>query len=229
MEEFEKKIGIKFNNIKTLENAFVHRSYLNENKEKFSQHNERMEFLGDAVLELCATDFLYKNFPQKKEGELTAIRSALVNTESLCNAAKKLNLEENLLMSKGESLEKKGRNHILANTFEALVGAIYLDGEKDGFFKAYTFLENFLFDYAFEIVEKNLFRDPKSYFQEIAQEVIPATPEYKLISEKGPDHDKNFIVGAYIGDEKISEGEGKSKQKAEVDAAKKALIKKGWE
>lgn len=224
LKELEKKIKIDFKDKSLLQLAFIHRSYLNETK-KADEHNERIEFLGDAVLELACTKFLYQKFPEKKEGELTALRSALVNTESLFKAADKLDLNSYLLLSKGEKTSVKGRDHILANTFESLIGAIYLDS---GFEKVEEFLNQNLFDYIDEILKHNLHKDPKSYFQELAQEHKKVTPEYKLEDHIGPDHDKKFVMAVFLGEEKISTGEGTSKQKAEVDAARNGLEKMGW-
>ncbi|PID83453.1 ribonuclease III [Candidatus Campbellbacteria bacterium] len=225
LNKFEEKINIEFKNKKLLELAFTHRSYLNEAK-KSNQHNERIEFLGDAVLELASTEFLYKKFPEKKEGELTALRSALVNTFSLFQAAEKLGLNDYLLLSKGEKTSVKGRDHILANTFEALIGAIYLEF---GFRKVQEFLDQNLFGYLDEIIQNNLHKDPKSYFQELAQEHKKVTPEYKLQDHIGPDHDKEFVMAVFLGDEKIAEGIGTSKQKAEIEAARNALKKMAWD
>ncbi len=222
LKKFEKKIGLNFKDKSLLEKAFIHRSYTNEGG-KGMEHNERIEFLGDAVLELSATQFLYDKFPQETEGVLTAYRSALVNTESLARVAKELGMNDYIRMSKGERTSVKGRDHILANTFEALIGAIYLD---QGFEKADEFLKKHLFDYIDEIVAKKLYKDPKSYFQEQAQEHVRITPEYKLVKHEGPDHDRVFVMAVYLGDEEVARGEGSSKQKAEVDAARKALEKK---
>lgn len=225
IEDFEKKININFSNRDLIEKAFIHRSYINESEKKNLEHNERIEFLGDAVLELSATEFLYKRFPKKKEGEMTSLRSALVNTDSLEKHAEKLSIGDYLLMSKGEKISTKGRGHILANTFEAVVGAIYLD---KGFFVADDFLKKNLFGYIDEIIEKNIYKDPKSFFQEQAQEFTGFTPEYRVKQEMGPDHDRVFVSGVFLGEEEVSEGRGTSKQKAEVDAAKNALEVKGW-
>ncbi len=224
--QFEKQIDIIFSNKDLLTQAFVHRSFINEKAGRGLKHNERLEFLGDAVLELAVTDFLYKKFPQEPEGILTAYRAAMVNTISLSKAAKKLNLEAFLLLSKGERMDtNKGREHILANTFEALVGALYMDG---GFEVARGFIEQSLFDYIDEIVEQKLYKDAKSYFQEIAQEKQKVTPHYELVEAIGPDHDKEFIMGVFLEDTKIAEGKGYSKQKAESDAARAGLEKLGW-
>jgi ribonuclease-3 len=221
---FEKKIGIDFDDKNLLKKAFTHRSFVNEGG-KGLEHNERIEFLGDAVLELAATKFLYNKFPEETEGKMTAYRSALVNTESLAKAASELEMGNFLMMSKGERASTKGREHILANTFEAVVGAIYLD---KGFEKAEEFLKKNLFPYIDEILAKKLYKDPKSYFQEQAQEHVRITPEYKLVAHEGPDHDRLFVMALYLGKEKVCEGRGTSKQKAEVDAARKGLEVKGW-
>ena len=224
--QFEKQIGITFTNKDLLTQAFVHRSFINEKAGRGLKHNERLEFLGDAVLELAVTDFLYKKFTDEPEGMLTAYRAAMVNTLSLARAAKNLNLETYLLLSKGERMDSnKGREHILANTFEALVGALYMDG---GFEKARGFIENSLFDYIDEIVEQKLYKDAKSYFQEIAQEKQKVTPHYELVDAIGPDHDKEFVMGVFLEDKKIAEGKGYSKQKAESQAARAGLEKLGW-
>jgi len=225
INKLEKRIGYKFKNKELSQKVFIHRSYLNENIENFEEHNERMEFLGDAVLELSATKYLYDKFPSKTEGELTAIRSALVNTNSLAKKALELDLNDHLMLSKGEEESIKGRFHILANTFEALVGAIYLDSDFD---EVDNFLKNYLFSYVDEIVKLKLYIDPKSHFQEIAQEKDKITPIYKQIESKGPDHDRIFVMGIYLNEELIAKGEGHSKQKAEIEAAKNGLEKKGW-
>jgi len=225
ISEFEKRIGLEFKNKELLEIAFTHRSFLNENRKKVKEHNERIEFLGDAVLELAATEMLYFKFPKMKEGEMTAIRSALVNTDSLSKQADRLGVEKYLRMSKGELASNKGRWHILANTFEAVLGAIYLEF---GFEVVKKFLEVHLFPYVDEILKGNLHKDPKSYFQEISQEKYQKTPEYKTLGEDGPEHDKKYIAGAYIGDELIAKGEGSSKKNAEIDAARNALKVKKW-
>lgn len=225
ISEFEKEIGIEFASKELLNTAFTHRSYLNESKED-SEHNERIEFLGDAVLELSATDFLFNKFPDEKEGVLTSYRSALVNTDILARVGDDLDFNSYLKMSKGEMKDThKGRHHILANTFEAVVGAIYLD---KGFEAADAFIKKHLLPYMDEILKEGSYRDPKSYFQEMAQEVEKITPEYKTIQDEGPDHDKSFVVGVYLEDELVAEGKGPSKQKAQVEAAKNGLEKKGW-
>jgi ribonuclease-3 len=221
ISDFEKKINVDFTDKGLIEKAFIHRSFVNESGQKNLEHNERIEFLGDAVLELSATNFLYRKFPEKKEGEMTALRSALVNTDSLEKHAEKLNMGDYLSMSKGEKTSTKGRGHILANTFEAVIGAIYLD---QGFDAADDFLKKNLLNYIDEVMEKNIHRDPKSFFQEEAQERTGFTPEYKVIKQIGPDHDRVFISGVFLGEEEVAQGEGSSKQKAEIDAARNGLL-----
>ncbi len=223
---FEESIGIIFNDKSLIKKAFTHRSYLNENRSLKLEHNERLEFLGDAVLELVVTDFLYKKFPEKNEGELTALRSALVKAETLAEAAEKVGMNTYLLLSKGESKDTgRARLYILANTFESVVGSIYLD---QGYDVADKFIADQLFSQIDEIIENKKFIDAKSKFQEMAQEKMGHTPVYKLIKEVGPDHNKIFTVSVCVGDENITEGEGKSKQEAEQQAAQMALQMKGW-
>jgi len=223
---FEKKIGYTFRNRRLLEQAFTHRSYLNENRGEARDHNERLEFLGDAVLELAVTEFLYAKYPDKPEGDLTAYRAALVNTQSISDAGTKLGMNDYLLLSRGEARDTgRARQIILANAFEALIGALYLDG---GYEVAEKFIGEQLFHKTDEVVDKRLWQDAKSKLQEIAQELTSITPRYELLNQSGPDHNKTFIVGAYIGTEKVAMGEGRSKQEAEQDAAQKALAAKGW-
>lgn len=223
---FEKSVGFNFSDKSLLMRAFTHRSYINENKEKNITHNERLEFLGDAVLELIVTDHLYKKYENKTEGELTSLRSSLVNTVTLSEAATKAGMNDYLLLSKGESKDTgRARQYILADTFEAFIGALYLDG---GYESALKFINDRLFLLLDEIVDKRLWYDSKSHFQEEAQERVNITPTYKTIKETGPDHSKHFIVGVFLGDEFIEEGEGKSKQEAEQSAAEQALKKKNW-
>lgn len=225
--EFENKIGVQFRDRAVLREAFTHRSYINETREKGLDHNERLEFLGDAVVELAVTDFLYKKYPKSNEGELTSYRAALVNAVTLGNLGIDLGMEEFLLLSKGEAKDKgtKARQIILANAFEALVGAIYLDLGYDA---VDAFLKTHLLGKTEEIVKKELWRDAKSFFQEEAQEHVGITPSYRVISEEGPDHDKDFNVGVYLNDELVGQGTGKSKQDAEQGAAADGLKKKGW-
>jgi ribonuclease-3 len=223
----EKKLGLEFKNRDLLIEAFCHRSYLNEHPDFYLPHNERLEFLGDAVLELIVTEYLYKKYPEKNEGELTNWRAALVNAKILGDLAKDLGFNDFLLLSKGEEKETgKARQYILANTFEALIGAIYLD---QGYKIAKAFVEKNLIEKKLpEIIEKGLFKDPKTRFQEEAQERVKITPIYKVLEEWGPDHAKHFIVGVFLRDELVAKGEGSSKQEAEEEAAKNALKIKGW-
>lgn len=223
---FEKKTGIVFKNKKLLEQAFIHRSYINENGGSKLSHNERLEFLGDAVLELVVTDYLYNKYPNNNEGELTAYRSALVNAVIIGEVASELGMSDYLLLSKGESKDVgKARNYILANTYESYVGAVYLDL---GYDIACEFITKSLLGKLDEIVAKKLWRDSKSLVQEKSQEYLNITPSYSVVNESGPDHDKNFTVGIFLGDEKIAEGKGHSKQEAEQAAAQAALEIKDW-
>ena len=226
LREVEVLIGVTFVNKDLLTNVFIHRSYLNENNNKGLFSNERLEFLGDAVLELVVTEYLYKKYPLKTEGELTAIRSALVRRDHLAQAAKTLFLGKYLLLSKGELLSGgASKDYILANTVEALIGALYLD---QGILNATMFINKYLLHDEEDIVANKLYIDSKSKFQETAQEILGVTPHYDLVSDLGPDHDKKFIMGVYLAEEKIAEGEGTSKRKAEEDAAFQALRVKNW-
>lgn len=224
---FEEKIGVRFNDRTVLREAFTHRSYINETREKGLEHNERLEFLGDAVVELSVTDFLYKKYPHANEGDLTSYRAALVNAVTLGNLGIDIGMEPYLLLSKGEAKDRgtKAREIILANAFEALVGAIYMD---QGYAAADKFLKKYLMGKTEEIVKKELWRDSKSFFQEEAQEHTGITPSYKVLKEEGPDHDKEFTVGVFLNEELVGTGEGKSKQDAEQAAAADGLKKKGW-
>ncbi|MCF7816023.1 MAG: ribonuclease III [Candidatus Pacebacteria bacterium] len=223
----EKLIGVTFNESKHLLTAITHRSYLNEHREAKQEHNERYEFLGDAVLELVITDFLFHKYPEKPEGDLTAVRAALVNTLSLAEVATNMNINEFLLLSKGEERDTgRARQYILANTFESIIGAIYLD---QGYDAAKEFIGSHLFDKTDTIVAKRLWQDGKSRFQELAQEHTNITPSYETLSQTGPDHDRVFTVGVFLGGEKIAEGKGRSKQEAEQAAADAGVSVKGWE
>ena len=224
--KFEEKIGVKFKDKNLLQQAFTHRSYLNENPSLGLEQNERLEFLGDAVLELAITEYLYKKYPKKTEGEMTALRAALVNSITLSETASELNIGDFMLLSKGEAKSLgKARQYILANAFEALIGAIYLNG---GYEETFDFLEKNLFGKIEEVIEKKLWIDAKSLFQEKAQELESVTPSYKVLAESGPDHEKVFTMGVFLGDELIADGYGASKQEAEQDAARKALKAKNW-
>lgn len=225
-QTFAKKLEYSFNNINLLIEALTHRSYLNEHREYTGSHNERLEFLGDAVLELAATDFLFKKFPAKPEGELTSYRAALVNTVSLSESAQLLGINDYLLLSKGEAKDTgRARDVILADAFEAIIGAIYLDS---GFASAEEFIAKNLYNKIDEVIEKRSYQDAKSRFQELAQEKRGFTPSYETLSEVGPDHNKRFTVGVFIGSEEIARGEGQSKQEAEQSAAEAGLNAMQW-
>jgi len=225
-DKLEENLGIKFRDKRLLQQAFVHRSYLNENPGCKLEHNERLEFLGDAVLELVVTRYLFNNYPNP-EGELTTWRAALVNSKMLSDIATKLGFNGYLMLSKGEAQDTgRARQFILANTLEALVGAIYLD---QGFEKAEKFVQDKLLCELDRVLEEKLYRDPKSHFQEEAQDRVGITPSYEVIKEEGPDHNKSFVVGVYLNSELVAKGKGPSKQAAQEDAARKALKKKGWE
>lgn len=223
LDEFLAKIGIQFKDKSLLETVFIHRSYLNEHKTLKLVHNERLEFLGDAVLELAVTRYLYDTY-DRPEGELTNWRSALVKGESLSHEAKRIGMDPLIKTSRGEAKNVgKARDIILANAFEALIGAIYLD---QGFDKASDFiLENICYKLD-NILQKGLYQDAKSKFQELAQDQFGITPTYNVMSESGPDHSKTFIVGAFLGDKKVGEGTGPSKQRAQIDAA--AVVLERW-
>ncbi|HEV3244804.1 MAG TPA: ribonuclease III [Candidatus Paceibacterota bacterium] len=224
--KFEARIGHHFKDERLLHAAFTHRSYLNENRETGREHNERLEYLGDAVLELVVTEFLFAKYPGKPEGDLTAYRAALVNTQSISDAGQKLGMNDFLLLSRGESRDTgRARQIILANAFEALIGALYLD---QGYAAARDFIAKQLFHKTDDVVARRLWQDAKSRFQELSQEKHGITPSYQLLDQSGPDHDKTFTVGAFIGNEKVASGEGRSKQEAEQAAAEKALAAKGW-
>ncbi len=224
--DLEKKLGFEFKNKDLLTQAFTHRSYINENPDFHLSHNERLEFLGDAVMELIVTDYLYRQYPEKAEGELTNWRASLVNAKILSQVAHELGFNDFLLLSRGEAKEGgKARAYILANCWEALVGALYLDS---GYEPARIFLEKYLVTRLPEIIRDGSYKDSKSKFQEEAQEHVSITPSYKVMKEWGPDHEKQFIVGVYLNAELVAEGEGSSKQEAEEAAAGLALKNKKW-
>ena len=226
LSAFEKITNIVFNDKKLLEQAFIHRSYINESTGSKLSHNERLEFLGDAVLELIVTDYLYNKYPDRDEGELTAYRSALVNAVIIGEVAQAIGMNDYLLLSKGEAKDAgRARSYILANTYEAYVGAVYID---QGYDVARDFISRTLFGKIDTIVAKKLWRDAKSLVQEKSQEYLNMTPVYKVISEAGPDHDKHFTIGVFFGDEQIATGKGQSKQEAEQAAARSALEIKDW-
>ncbi len=222
----EQSLGIQFNNKDILRQALVHRSYLNENRNFPLGHNERLEFLGDAVLELVVTEYLYQHYPNP-EGELTNWRAALVNAKTLSDTAEQFHIYEQLYLSRGEAKDtsEKARSYILANAFEAVIGAIYVD---QGWDTAKAFITKFVLAQLEEILEKKLYIDPKSRFQEASQEHLGITPSYRVLDENGPDHAKQFVIGVYLDSELVAKGEGTSKQEAQVSAAEHALRKKGW-
>ncbi|MBF1015553.1 MAG: ribonuclease III [Candidatus Nanogingivalaceae bacterium] len=218
----KEKLGYDFDNIDLLVTALTHRSYLNEHKKSATEHNERLEFLGDAVLELVTTDFLFSNY-DKPEGILTAWRSALVRTESIGAAGERLGYEKLIRMSRGEKHgSARARQQILANAFEATTGAIYLD---KGYEAAKKYITDNILSTLPQILEEESWRDPKSYLQEISQAKDGFTPIYKVIKEDGPDHEKIFTLGVFVGDKKMGEGEGPSKQIAQQEAAREAIRK----
>lgn len=228
IEQLAEKIGVEFRDISLLRMACTHRSFLNENKGAGLEHNERLEFLGDAVLELVVTSYLFRKYPKKQEGELTAYRSAIVNTMSLIKVAEYIGLNEFIQLSKGEAKDTgRARSIILANAVEAIIGAIYMD-------QGYNSAANFISEKVLqvidieEIIKKKTWIDAKSRFQEIAQDKEGVTPSYKTLKEVGPDHDKKFTLGVFLKDVQIASGTGQSKQEAEQQAAEKALEVKGW-
>jgi len=225
---FEKSLNLSFKNKDLLTQAFCHRSYLNENPDFYLSHNERLEFLGDAVLELITTEYLFNNYPDKPEGEMTGWRASLVNANILSDTARELKFEDFLLLSSGEEKEKgKARKYILSDTFEAFIGSLYLDQGYDVTKK--FIVKNLIERMLPEIIEKKLFKDPKSLFQERAQEIVGITPVYQVLEEVGPDHLKHFVVGVMLGEEIIAQGEGSSKHEAELKAAEEGLKAKDWE
>lgn len=225
--KLEKKLKVKFDNKDLLKQAVVHRSYLNEHPEFELPHNERLEFLGDAVLELVVTEYLYKNY-LNPEGELTNWRAALVNAKMLSEIAKELGVEAYLYLSKGEAkdVNSKARQIILANAMEAIIGAIYLDKDYDA---AKKMIDAQIIVKLPDILKNKLYQDPKSRFQEITQEKVGITPSYKVLEESGPDHAKHFVIGVFLKKELVAKGEGSSKQEAQVAAAAEALKAKNWE
>jgi len=227
IKSFEEKVGINFKNKGLIEQAFIHRSYINENRKTKLEHNERLEFLGDAVLELITTEYLYKKYPSKTEGDLTSYRASLVNADTLSRVANDLSMNDYLLLSKGEAQDMgRARHYILANTIEAVIGAIYLD---QGMAMAKKFVEQYITPLIDDIVANKAWIDKKSLFQEKAQDIVGITPTYRVLKEIGPDHDKNFTVGVYLKNEQVAVGTGRSKQDAEQNAAALALKEKKWE
>ena len=227
-ESLAEHINVTFNDIALLRTACTHRSYINENRGSGLEHNERLEFLGDAVLELVVTSFLFRKYTKKAEGELTAFRSAIVNTVSLSKVGEKIGLNDYMLMSKGESKDTgRARAIILANAVEAVIGAIYMDS---GYDTSANFISERILNIIDieEIVKNKTWIDAKSKFQEKAQEKTGLTPSYKTMKETGPDHDKKFTLAVFLGDVQVATGEGKSKQEAEQQAALKGLEVKKW-
>lgn len=225
LSKLEKKLNIKFNNQDLLLQALVHRSYLNENPKFRLDHNERLEFLGDAVLELVVTEYLYNHY-SNPEGELTNWRAALVNAHILSEIAIGLGFNDYVLLSRGETKDTgRARQYILANAFEAIIGAIYLD---QGLKKTKEFINQYVISHLPEILKEGAFRDAKSIFQEEAQERAGITPTYEVLKEWGPDHAKHFLVGVFLNSELVAQGGGASKQEAQLEAAKEAIKAKGW-
>ncbi len=227
LKDLEKEIKVNFTNHDLLQQAMVHRSYINEHPNFKMGHNERLEFLGDAVLEIIVTEYLYKSFPDKPEGDLTNWRASLVNSKMLYKIANKLNFDKFLLLSKGESKDSnsKARHYILADSVEAVIGAIYLD---QGLEIAKEFILNNVITNLDEIIKNKTYVDPKSRFQEMSQEIVGITPSYQVLKEEGPDHAKKFTIGLYLNEELITTGEGFSKQEAQTKAAEEGLKIKKW-
>ncbi len=222
----EKRIGIEFKDKNLLVQAFCHRSYLNENLDFNLGHNERLEFLGDAVLELIVTNYLYFKYTEQTEGELTSWRASLVNSKTIGETAEELGFYDYILLSKGESRENgKARLFILADVFEAFIGALYLDR---GYDITRDFVENHLVCKLSKIIELGLYRDPKSVLQEKTQEETGVTPAYEVLRESGPDHKKHFVIGVFLKQNQVGKGAGWSKKEAEESAAKDALEKQNW-
>lgn len=225
-EDFSKKLGIPVRNSELFQESITHRSYLNEHRGYKLNHNERLEFLGDAVLELIVTEYLYHTFPNP-EGELTSFRAALVNGEMLASIAGRMGIGEFLLMSRGEAKDTgRARMWLLANAMESVIGALYLDS---GYDETKTFIEKNILSELPKVLADGSYADPKSRFQELAQEKAGVTPNYRILKEWGPDHDRHFTAGIFIGEELVAEGEGASKQEAQRSAAEAALAAKGWE
>lgn len=222
----ENKLGVKFKNIEILYQAFVHRSYLNEHHDFALGQNERLEFLGDAVVELVVTEYLFNKYGNQ-EGELTNWRAALVNAKMLASVAYEIGMEPYLFLSHGEAKDAgtKARDYIMANAFEAVVGAIYIDQGYDG---AKQFIDRYVITKLPYVLENGLYMDAKSRFQESAQELLGVTPTYRVLEESGPDHAKMFKVGIFLEKELIASGVGSSKQEAQTEAAEAALKIKAW-
>jgi ribonuclease-3 len=225
LEKYAARLGLTFSNLELLEEALTHRSFVNENRDT-GNHNERLEFLGDAVLQLASADFVYKKFPAQPEGFLSQYRAAMVNAVALSAVARDLGLNDMLRLSKGESRDTgRARDIILADACEAVLGALYLD---QGYEAVDAFLHTHVFARGDEFAAQYVQKDAKSRFQELAQDKKSVTPIYRTLKEEGPEHDKRFTVGVYLAEEEIAEGVGKSKQEAEQAAAQAALEKTGW-
>lgn len=224
--ELETRLGYTWKKRDWLMEAVTHRSYLNEHADFPFTHNERLEFLGDAVLELVVTEHLFTNFANP-EGELTNWRAALVNAKTLAGISSQLSFEEFLLLSKGEARDanSKARMYILANAIEAIIGSIYMDGGKPA---AKAFIDKHILSHLTYILKNELYVDPKSKFQEMSQELLGVTPSYRVLKEEGPDHNKEFTVGVFLEKEMVAVGSGTSKQEAQVAAAEAGLEAKGW-
>lgn len=226
IEKLKEVLGIQVRQVALFQEALTHRSYLNEHKGYEYPHNERLEFLGDAVLELVVTENLFHTY-ENPEGELTSFRAALVNGDMLAKIGHDLNVQDFLLMSRGEAKDTgRARGYLVANAMEAIIGALYLD---QGYDAAKSFILTHVMSHLPEVFEQGLHTDAKSRFQELAQEKTGTTPNYRVLKEWGPDHDRHFIAGVYLGEEKVAEGEGSSKQEAQREAAKQALLAKGWQ
>lgn len=227
LDDLQELLGYQFKSVDILRQALVHRSYLNENPDFALSHNERLEFLGDAVLELAVSRYLYHHYPNP-EGDLTNWRASLVNAKSLSDVARGMDVDRWLLLSRGEAKDKasKARMNIHANAVEAIIGALYLDG---GFEVAEKFISERIISKLADILATQAYVDPKSKFQEMSQAVLGITPSYKVLKEWGPDHGKSFLVALYVKDEEIATGEGASKQEAQVAAAQNGLKAKGWD
>ena len=227
LKQLEESIGYAFKDAELLRQAVTHRSYLNEHPDWPVGHNERLEFLGDAVLELVVTEYLYEHYPEQQEGEMTNWRAALVNANILSDITHEFDLEGHLIMSRGESRDTgRARQYILANAIEALIGAVYLDG---GYEPCKTFIGRFVLTRLPDVISRKLYRDPKSLLQEEAQDRVGVTPIYVVLEEWGPDHARQFKMGVYLGKELAGEGQGQSKQDAQQAAAEDALKSKGWQ
>src|SRR3990170_6446487 len=226
LEQLKKKFAIEIHNPDLFQEALTHRSYLNEHKDYRHPHNERLEFLGDAVLELVVTKYLFDHF-DNPEGELTSFRAALVNGDMLGKIGYDLGVQEFLLMSRGEAKDTgRARNYLVANAVESVIGALYID---QGYDAAKDFIEKRIISHLDEVLAQGLYTDPKSRFQELAQEKTGVSPGYRVLKEWGPDHDRHFIAGVFLGEELVAEGEGISKQDAQREAARQGLIVKGWQ